>query len=648
MGAHRQGRGANPDLQLTDRRTVAAVVPLVPAWRVDKTFDYVVPDELDVEVGSVVGIPFGHRKVRGVVTKLSQESAGERELQPIARLVVATPIARPPLPELLEWIAERYTTPRGRVFDRIVPPRVRASGSAPVGAPGPKVSGGRVARYENGDALLSAIAAGTPGAWVLRTVPGEDHGALLGELVGNAVTDGGSALLAVPEIRYGSLVLDSLSLAFPEALRVDSGVGEQERSKAMVALAAGAPIGMGGRSTVLAPANKLRLIVIDEEHHRSFKEDRAPRFDARRVALERARLEGAVCVLVSSTPSLEAGWAAHANTLGSVYPAKADESAARPAVEVTPASEFALGPELHRAMRAHLNDGGKVGLLVPRSGYSRALWCASCRRSIRCARCEAGMIFERSLRRVRCPRCAVVASPPDTCPHCGAADFRHLGAGSERLAEQLTKAFPRARVQRMDPESLQASGSAGPDTSQADIYITTWIGTKQVFRPDVTLVGVIDADALIRRPDFRAAEQAYQAFAEMSEWAGPRSAGGRLFLQTSEPGHHSVQAVARGDYLLFLQRESEQRRELSYPPFGELVRIQASGERAKELAEQASAAARSAGGRVLGPIEVLGSGDPILEMLVKCPDALVVARALRVILPGLSAGSRLRIDVDPR
>ena len=258
------------------------------------------------------------------------------------------------------------------------------------------------------------------------------------------------------------------------------------------------------------------------------------------------------------------------------------------------------------------------------------------------------MIFERSLRRVRCPRCAAAAPPPDTCPHCGASDFRHLGAGSERLAEQLTKAFPRARVQRMDPESLAASGAEGPDTSQADIYITTWIGTKQAFRPDVGLVGVVDADALIRRPDFRAAEHAYQAFAEMAEWAVPRSQGGRLFLQTGEPGHHAVQAVVRGDYTFFLERESEQRRELAYPPFGELVRLQASGERAAELAEQAAAAARSSGGRVLGPIEVVGPGEPILEMLVKCPDALAVARALRVILPGLSAGSRLRVDVDPR
>lgn len=591
--------------------------------------------------------------MRGVVTAIFDETlpgADEeaRELQPIARLVVKVPIAREPLPKLLEWIAERYTTPRGRVFDRVVPQRVRAAARAPERAKLEDVATERLARYENAGALVSAIEGAMPGAWVLRTAAGEDHGLLLGELTRLALRSGGSALVAVPEVRYGSLVLESLALGFPGAVRVDSGVGDKERSEGLMALAAGAQLGLGGRSTVLAPARGLRLIVIDEEHHRSFKEDRAPRFDARRVALERARLEGAVCALVSSTPSLEAGWAALSGILGYVHPSAADERAAKPAVVLAPPSEFALGPELHQAMRAHLNDGGKVGLLVPRGGYARALWCASCRRSVRCGRCEAGMIFERSLKRVRCPRCNLAQAPPDVCPTCGAVDFRHLGAGSERLAEQLAKAFPRARVQRMDPESLAAAGIAGPDTSQADIYVTTWIGTKAAFRPDVSLVGITDADALIRRPDFRAAENAYQAFAEMAEWAGDRESGGKLFLQTSEPAHHSVQAVARGDYSFFLEREAEQRRELGYPPFGELVRVRASGEEAPEVADRAAAAARDAGGRVLGPIEVTGIAGRELEMLVKCPDALLVARALRVILPGLTAGSRLRVDVDPR
>lgn len=633
---------------------IAAVVPLVPAWRVDKTYDYLVPDDLEVAVGSVVGMIFGRRKVRGIVTRLSPAEFPNpkgRELQSIARLVVPVPVAPDPLPQLLDWIAERYTTPRGRVFDRVVPARVRAQTGGSTGwVPGPQRDLGTelLSRYVGPASLLEAIRSGAPGAWLLRTLPGEDHGRLAGELVGAALATGGSAVVAVPEVRYGSPTLDTLNGDFPGAERVDSGAGDKERSKALLALASGARLGLGGRSSVLAPARELRLVVIDEEHHRSFKEDRAPRFDARRVALERARLEGAVCVLMSSTPSLEAGWAASQGALGSIFPEKSGERDAKPAVEMAPPSEFAIGPELHRSMQHHLNSGGKVGLLVPQGGYARALWCASCKRSLRCPRCEAGMIFERSLRRVRCPRCVLVKAAPDTCPNCASTDFRYLGAGSERLTEQLAKAFPRSRVQRMDPESLAATGTRGPDTSRSDIYVTTWIGTKAAFRPGVSLVGVIDADAFIRRPDFRAAEHAYQAFAEMAEWAGSRADGGALLLQTNEPGHHAIQAVARGDYSYFLERETEQRRDLGYPPFGELVRVRASGDEARSVATQAADAARAAGGKVLGPIEVGGSSGASLELLVKCPDALEVARALRVILPGLSSGERLWIDVDPR
>jgi primosomal protein N' (replication factor Y) (superfamily II helicase) len=288
-----------------------------------------------------------------------------------------------------------------------------------------------------------------------------------------------------------------------------------------------------------------------------------------------------------------------------------------------------------------------VALLVPMAGYARSLWCAACRRSLRCPRCEAGMTYERGVTRVRCPRCSLERQAPDECPYCRSHDFRYLGAGSERLEEQLAHSFPRARVRRMDPATLEAVEGA-PDLSDADIYVTTWIGTKPSFRPDVSTVGVLDADALIRRSDFRSAELAFQAFSEMSSWAGPASEGGRLVIQTSEPAHHAIQAVVRGDYDYFLEREIESRRELGYPPFSDLVKAFAMGPDAAKLMERASAAARDAGGRVLGPTEARSGNERGLEILVKCSDARAVGEALRVILPEVPRGSRLRVDVDPR
>jgi primosomal protein N' (replication factor Y) (superfamily II helicase) len=218
------------------------------------------------------------------------------------------------------------------------------------------------------------------------------------------------------------------------------------------------------------------------------------------------------------------------------------------------------------------------------------------------------------------------------------------GAGSERLAEQLSKAFPSARVLRVDPDVLDGRP---PETAQADIYVTTWIGTKEVLRPDVGVVAVLDADALIRSPDFRAAERAYQALAEMAEWAGPSSEDGRLLIGSREPGHHSIQAVVRGDHRFFLDRELRLRKELGYPPFSELVKVSTAGDQAVEASRDVARECRAAGARVLGPVRVAPGGKEEFEILAKAPDANEVARALRGILKTASR-ARIRVDVDPR
>ena len=202
----------------------------------------------------------------------------------------------------------------------------------------------------------------------------------------------------------------------------------------------------------------------------------------------------------------------------------------------------------------------------------------------------------------------------------------------------------------MDPDVI---GDVDQHPGEVDIYVTTWIGTKPALRPNVALVGVLDADSLLRRPDFRAAENTYQALAAMAAWAGPASEGGRLVVQTAEPEHYSIQAVIRADYGFWLERELTERRELNYPPFTELIRATGYGPRRQGLIERAAGVARATGARVLGPVEVrsvVGEGEleEGLEILIKVDDAEPVARELRGILASAPAGSRLRVDVDPR
>lgn len=626
--------------------TVASVWPLVPAWRVDRMFDYLIPEKLagKVERGSLVRMPFGHRNVRGIVGHL-EERGDTKDLETLKSLVIAYPLLPPPLDALFAWLAERYTSPRGVAFERVVPPRVRVGVMRGGRDAGP--SPGSVLRYEGGRALVESLHAGEAKTWCLQTLPGEDRGRLISELVSAAASDG-AVLVAVPEVRYGSHVIDHLMTTFPSAGRVDSSAGEQERSSAWVSLAAGTlALGIGGRSSVLAPAATLSLIVLDEEDHPTYKEDRSPRYDARRVAVQRAGLQGASCVLISSSPSLEAGHAAATGEFGWVKPRRADARSARPIVELVEPPTSGLAPELHAAVRGTLRAGQRVALLTPLAGYARALWCASCRRSVRCPRCEAGMTFDRAGRSVRCPRCAHSQPSPGACPSCGSDELKSLGAGSERIAEQLTKAFPRALIRRVDP-SVLTEGAGKPHVEDADIYVTTWIGTKEALRPEVSLVGVLDADGLIRRPDFRASENAFHALWDMAEWAGPASAGGRLVIQTSEPGHHVIQAVARADYGFFLARETEQRRELGYPPFSELIKVRVSGADTRRWIDRAIGVADRSGARALGPVTVRLPDGEAQELLLKCPEAASVATHLRVILPDVPSGTWVRVDVDPR
>jgi primosomal protein N' len=625
-------------------RRIASVYPLVPAWRVDRAFDYLVPDKLVPKLvpGSLVRIPLGHRVVRGVVDRIEAGRESPEALQEVKSLVLEEPVIPSPLDELAAWVATRYVVPRARAFERFVPRRVRVQPA--VLAPAPGAAPNALAGYEGGEELRDALRSGSGSTWVLQASPHAGRAALIGEIASLACSGGGTALIAVPEVRYGSRVIEGVASVWGGIGRVDSAVGEAERARAWLGAAAGGLVA-GGRSAVFVPAPDLRVIVIDEEHHPGYKEDRSPRYDARRVAVERARLQGATCVLISGCPSVEAGAAAVSGRFGWAGPPRVAQKAARPIVEVVEPSE---GRVLHRTFHARIHDalagGRRVAVLSPRRGFARTVWCRDCRRSLRCPRCETGLFYDRGASRVRCGRCGLTSDAPASCPYCDGAGFAFLGAGSERLAEQLSKAFPSARVLRVDPDVLDGRP---PETAQADIYVTTWIGTKEVLRPDVGVVAVLDADALIRSPDFRAAERAYQALAEMAEWAGPSSEDGRLLIGSREPGHHSIQAVVRGDHRFFLDRELRLRKELGYPPFSELVKVSTAGDQAVEASRDVARECRAAGARVLGPVRVAPGGKEEFEILAKAPDANEVARALRGILKTASR-ARIRVDVDPR
>jgi primosomal protein N' (replication factor Y) (superfamily II helicase) len=630
LGVDRAGRGTQATL------LVAEVVPLVPAWGVDRTFSYSIPPGVEVTAGALVRIPFGSRTIRGVVVRLNEtDTEPERA---IASKVIDVAVADAALIETLYWIAERHTTPLGAVFGRVVPPRVKVTPRVParperqplarIGVPGTEL-------------LDDAVASGTEGVFCLETMGNyADEVARIVSALGQ-----GQAIVCVPEVKWGSEVLDRMEEL--GGLRLDSAVTPARRSEALVSMASGAFLGAGGRAAVLAPAPDLRLLILIDEGNIALKEDRSPRFDAREVALHRCAASQAVCVLLGRTHRLESVHLAEQQRAVMVRPERDLARRSLPIIELCEPDDDGYSKRTRAAIASVLGSKGRVGILTPQPGYARSLWCATCKRSVRCPRCEAGVSYEKASRSARCPRCSFTARAPDVCPNCSSIELKYLGAGSERLEEQLGKIFPRARVTRMDRQTLDDL-AAVPDHDDADIYVTTWIGTKQVLRPDVDLVVVLDADRMIRRPELRAAEDAFQALNEMAAWAGPASLGGRLVIQTREPTHPALQALVRADTSFFYERELELRRDLDYPPFTQLIKVQANGPAARAIFDRVKAVAEESGVAALGPVEISRGDSSVEEMLLKCPEAQEIARELRVILPDVPKGSTLRIDVDPR
>lgn len=619
------------------------MLPLVAAWALDRTFDYEVPDRLlgRVHPGVLVRCSLGSRRVRGIVVDVSLRIP-PRDLIPLQGVVLDAPLSSPALTDVLEWTAARYVSTRAAAYKLVVPPRVRVP-AAPRRARPRATATGSVTRMTGGADLLQAIAAGDAGTWALRVHPAQRLDALTDLVAAALRAERGAALVAVPEVGEEAGLLDDVTTRIAGVARIDSGVQPVSRSEGLLALARGGRVGIGGRGVVFAPAPGVRLIVVVDEHHPAFKEERAPRYEARAVALERARREGAVCVLLGSTPLLETAHDIRRKQIGLVEHDRDRERAERPVVEVVPAPEgHPLSPALLQRVRKEIGAGGRVGLVAHAAGFAPVLWCSSCRRSLRCPDCDSALAYDRGARRVRCPRCSYAAGAPEACPNCGGVEFRYLGAGTERIEEQLTRLFPGTRVARLDPDQPR------PDVQGVQLYVTTWRGTKEAVRPEASFVAVLDADALIRRTDFRAAEAAHQALARMAEWAGPAARGGRLMLQTRDPAHHVLQAVTRGDYWFFADRELEIRRELGYPPFLDLVKLEAAGPRATEVLQQAAASARARGARVLGPVAVRQRGSAAQELLIKCEDAMTVGADLRDILAAAPAGARVRVDVDPR
>ena len=439
------------------------------------------------------------------------------------------------------------------------------------------------------DAMAPGLRDGGFGTYLLHGVTGSGKTEVYLGAIDEVVARGREAIVLVPEISLTPQTIRRFRRRFDRVAILHSHLSEGERHRHWRSIAAGeVQVVVGARSAIFAPTRKLGLIVIDEEHEGTFKQETVPRYHARDVAVKRAQLEGVPVILGSATPALET-WR-NAQTGRYTRIALDERVGARPMPEVTlidmryekPVGVILSGP-LKTAMTEALDDGGQVILLLNRRGFHTYAVCVNpgCRSVLKCRACDVSLTYHQGRRKLVCHFCDAEIERLPTCPTCRKLLY-YGGLGTERLEREVRAAFPDHSARRMDSDTMRGHGSheralAAFKAGETRILLGTQMIAKGLDFPDVTLVGVVDADTALHLPDFRAAERTFQIVTQVAGRTGRGERAGKVLVQTYSPDVAAILHARTHDYLGFVAGELDDRQKLGLPPFGRLVRLIARG-----------------------------------------------------------------------
>lgn len=483
------------------------------------------------------------------------------------------------------------------------------------------------------------------------------------------------AIVLVPEISLTPQTVERFRGRFPSVAVLHSHLSDSERHWHWQRIAEGSvSVVVGARSAIFAPTPNLGLIVLDEEHESSFKQDSAPRYHARDVAIARAEAEGIPLVLGSATPSLESWRRAKTGEYDLVdMPSRVLD---RPLPEVGTIdlraergraySRGSISRQLHSAMNDALKADGQVILLLNRRGFSTHIQCPACGHVVRCPECDIALTHHRKEEIALCHYCDYEVPAPTSCPSCDFMGIRYSGLGTQRLEAEVRARFPDMLCLRMDTDTMQSRGSHQRAldafrSGKVRILLGTQMIAKGLDFPNVTLVGVINADTALHLPDFRAAERTFQLVTQVAGRTGRGPKGGRVLVQTFSPDHLAIRAAIKHDYETFAAGELPMREMLSYPPFSSMIRLVTRGpvepvvsSFANHIVERLEAAFKrgQVDARVLGPAPCPFArlrGNYRFQIQVQAADGDRLHAAVAEATADLAPPDDVRwiVDVDP-
>lgn len=492
---------------------------------------------------------------------------------------------------------------------------------------------------------------------LLHGVTGSGKTEVYLQAIQEAVKRGRQAIVLVPEISLTPQTVDRFRKRFGSKVAVlHSALGSGERYDEWQRIRRGeVDVVIGARSAVFAPTARLGLIIIDEEHEPSYKQEEAPRYHAREVAEKRLQLQphGGVLLLGSATPSLETYHKVQNKSIEYIELPKRIGGRSLPVTEIVDMREELLSGNrtmFSRSLTAALHETlarrEQAILLLNRRGYASFLLCRECGAVPRCDACDVSLTYHQQPLRLCCHYCGYEKRVLTACPQCKGPYLRPFGAGTQRVELEVNKAFPTARVLRMDRDTTSRKGAHYNilrrfASGEADILIGTQMIAKGLDFPTVTVVGVLNADIALHFPDFRASERTFQLLAQVAGRAGRGETPGRVFLQTYTPHHYAIRAAAAHDYVGFASQELEYRRQTHYPPYAELARILVWGEDQQKVAATAKQAAQGCLAVLNSPKQIVGpSAAPLEKLKGKFRWHLLIKGDPGMVRKGAEAGLR--------
>ncbi len=653
---------------------VALDVPL------DESFDFRAPEGVEIGLGALVVVPFGRmRKVGVAVAHSDHSSVPQERLRSIESLVEDVPPFTPEQIDLFAFCAGYYQRPLGEVIAASLPPRLRQVNRRRI-APAPEDRGDpgfseTVALSPEQRAALAKVRQGASRFHpvLLHGVTGSGKTEVYLHLIADALSRGRQALLLVPEIGLTPQFEAQVRSRFPGArlAAAHSHLNEGDRAAAWLAAQSGAArIVLGTRLAVLMPFRDLGLIVVDEEHDGSYKQQEGLRYSARDVAVRRAQRLQVPVVLGSATPSLES----YSNAREGRYtlarlPARAVAGAAMPKVRTVDTRadlpREGLTFALVEAIRARIARGEQSLVFVNRRGFSPVLFCRACTWHSACTRCSANMVLHLRDGELRCHHCGRRERVPAKCPTCGATDLAPVGQGTQRVEDSLRATLPKARIARVDRDSTARKGALRGvlervRAGEVDVLVGTQMLAKGHDYPALTLVGVLESDSALFSADFRASERLFAQLVQVSGRSGRASQPGEVLIQTDFPTHPLYAAVASHDFDRFALEALDERRLAGFPPYSHLAMLRAESKKTGEAVDFLRTAARLAR-KLGGGVEVF---DPVpapmerkagferAQLLVRASERGRMQPFLRAWREELAARGERRvrwsIDVDPQ